>query len=873
MSSIILESVRVAILGAILGLLLWTGHRYRLKNQRGWGFIVAGFGLILFGGVMDVTDNFDYLSRFVVVGDTAVQAVLEKFVGYLLGFVLLFLGLWHWLPMVASATQGVASSRPFSMTPTAILIGVGVIVAAIGFGIAQKNYDAQAQEDLKKHGVHYSALLSASIDRRLDSIRGVANLYAASEGVTRDQFHTFTGQTISSNFGLVALEWIPRVTAAERTDYERAARRDGHLDFQISEETADETLIAAKPRDEYYPVFYAAAVPGDEPLLGLDRASNPAWREAMVRARDTGKTVITRAYHQQSTGGSHIAILAFEPVYGTGIAPDTIVRRRDALTGFVLGVIHIDELVMAALDNDGAPTPFDVALIDDAAPAGANLLGHFPSPLRQQPMPAPTVEDYRQGAIHSMTVDVADRQWSMSFKPLPASLGERGTLTSWAVAAVAVLLSMLLAQYLFAERNRSIEVEQLVADRSRELSASNLALETEMAERQRMEQQLVQTQKMEAMGQLTGGIAHDFNNLLMVIDGYARRAALKIGEDETVETCVQEVLKATERATKLTMQLLSFSRRQVMEKRVFRIEQAVTDVKGLLLRSVGEDYQLRFEIQDQKACVKTDSGEFGQAILNLVNNARDAMSNGGVIVVGTRIVELDEKYTQRYRDMNPGRYVEIYVTDYGEGIYEDILPRIFEPFFTTKEQGKGTGLGLAMVYGFAQQSGGSIEVESIVGEGTTFQIYLPIVEYDPTTTTSEVDEMHFGKGETILLVEDDESLLTLTQFTLEDLGYKVLKAENGIEALEVEEDHEGTIDVLLSDVIMPSMGGFEAAEIIRERRPDIKIVFMSGYPNRGQKMGKGIPEQSEFLQKPILPDHLARVIRNEIYNEDLRLPA
>ncbi len=873
MSHIILEIVRVAILGAVLGLLLWTGHRYRLKNLRGWGFIVAGFGLLLFGSIMDVTDNFDYLSQFVVVGDTAVQAVLEIFVGYLLGFVLLFLRLWHWLPMLASATQRIASSRPFSMTPTAILVGVGVVVAAIGFAIAQQNHDARAREDLKKHGVHYSALLRASIDRHLDSVRGVANLYAASDVVTRNEFHTFTRQTMASNFGLVALEWIPRVTTAERADYERAAQRDGHPDFQISEETADETLVPSKPRDEYYPILYAVAVPGEELLLGLDRAANPAWRAAMELARDTGKAVITRAYSQQSAGGGHIAILAFEPVYGTGTAPHTIVKRQDALTGFVLGVIHIDELVMAALDHDGAPMPFDVALIDDAAPAGASLLGHYPSPLRREPMPAPTVEDYRQDAVQSMTVDVADRQWSLSFKPLPASLGEHGTLTSWAVAAVAVILSILLAQNLFAKRNRSIEVEQLVADRSRELSASNLALETEMAERLRMEQQLVQTQKMEAMGQLTGGIAHDFNNVLMVIDGYARRAALKIGDDETVETCVQEVLKATERATKLTRQLLSFSRRQVMEKRFFRIGQAVTDVKGLLLRSVGEDYKILFEIQDQKACVESDSGEFGQAILNLVINARDAMPNGGVIVVGTRIVELDEENTQRYRDMNPGRYVEIYVTDYGEGIYEDILPRIFEPFFTTKERGKGTGLGLAIVYGFAQQSGGSIEVDSTLGEGTTFQIYMPIVEYDPTTTTSEVDEMHFGNGETILLVEDDESLLTLTQFTLEDLGYKVLMAGNGIEALEVEEDHEGTIDVLLSDVIMPSMGGFEAAEIIRERRPDIKIVFMSGYPNRGQKMGKSIPERSEFLQKPIQPDHLAKVIRNEIYNEDLRLPA
>ena len=758
--------------------------------------------------------------------------------------------------------------------PIFLVLLLGISSSIFLFFFLGDNYEKEllAQQYTDRAAPHVVVVRKA-IDRYLEVVYSISGLYAASDKVQRDQFGAFVERSLARYTGIQALEWIPRIEAAERATYEQQARRDGHANFRIRERGPSGDMVPAAPREAYYPVYFVEPLQGNARALGFDLASNPARLAALENARDSGRAVATQRITLVQETGKQFGFLVFVPLYNDDTVPTTIEKRRAALTGFALGVFRIGDILETTMQDQTAPSEFDIYLFDESAQPGQRLLYYSPSSLREGPVEPLPEEDVFTGNEYTASFDVAGRRWTMVLKPVQGTLSGHLSVMSWVIAAFGILLTVLLVLYLGSARKRTWDVERQVADRSRELSASNLALETEMAERQRMEQQLVQTQKMEAMGQLTGGIAHDFNNLLMVIDGYARRAALKIGDDETVETCVQEVLKATERATKLTMQLLSFSRRQVMEKRVFRVEQAVTDVKGLLLRSVGEDYKIRFEIQDQKACLESDSGEFGQAILNLVNNARDAMSNGGVIVVGTRIVELDEKHTQRYRDMNPGRYVEIYVTDYGEGIYDDVLPRIFEPFFTTKEQGKGTGLGLAMVYGFAQQSGGSIEVESTVGEGTTFQIYLPIVEYDPATTTSEVDEMHFGNGETILLVEDDESLLTLTQFTLEDLGYKALKAGNGIEALEVEEDHEGTIDVLLSDVIMPSMGGFEAAEIIRERRPDIKIVFMSGYPNRGQKMGKSIPERSEFLQKPIQPDHSAKVIRNEIHNDDLRLLA
>ena len=385
-----------------------------------------------------------------------------------------------------------------------------------------------------------------------------------------------------------------------------------------------------------------------------------------------------------------------------------------------------------------------------------------------------------------------------------------------------------------------------------------------------LEQQLVQAQKMEAIGQLTGGIAHDFNNLLMVIDGYAHRAARNPDDTAATAGALHEVLKATEKAAKLTSQLLSFSRRRVMEKRVFRIEDNLLGIKELLGRSVGELYDLRFAIDDAGACVETDPGEFAQAILNLAVNARDAMGKGGNIVVGTRVVELDAAFTQTHQNMSPGRFVEVYVEDHGHGIDPETLKRIFEPFFTTKDQGKGTGLGLTMVYGFAQQSGGCVEVRSVPNEGTLFQVYLPVVDRKPAEIAAEVEEIHHGKGETILLVEDDEAVLALTRDLLEDLGYTVLTAGTGLEALEIDEEHDGHIDLLLSDVVMPALGGFEVAEMIRERRPDTRIVFMSGYPNRNNTGGK-MPAGAQFLQKPVKANRLARVIRMVLDSTDLGL--
>jgi PAS domain S-box-containing protein len=392
-----------------------------------------------------------------------------------------------------------------------------------------------------------------------------------------------------------------------------------------------------------------------------------------------------------------------------------------------------------------------------------------------------------------------------------------------------------------------------------------IVMHTDITHRREAEGRLRHSQKMEAIGQLTGGIAHDFNNLLMIVDGYTRRAANNLHDEEIAKTSIDQVLTATDKAANLTKQLLVLSRRQVMEKEVFRVDDTLTEMRELLGRSLSEQFKLSLELGAGEACIETDPGDLGQAIINLVVNARDAMPTGGEIVIGSRVTVLDEALAATHADIGAGSFVEIFVKDQGSGIDKVTRQRIFEPFYTTKEQSKGTGLGLAMVYGFSKQSDGTVEVLSSPGEGSTFTIYLPLVDREPAIPADdEIEEVFRGEGETILLIEDDKALLDLTREMLVEIGYNVVTATDGLEAIEVDEVDEHAIDLLLSDVVMPGLGGFEAAEIIRQRRPDMKVVFMSGYPARGDDAAADVPENAQFLQKPVRASHLAQVLRREL---------
>lgn len=350
--------------------------------------------------------------------------------------------------------------------------------------------------------------------------------------------------------------------------------------------------------------------------------------------------------------------------------------------------------------------------------------------------------------------------------------------------------------------------------------------------RQRMlEEQLRQAQKMEAVGQLAGGVAHDFNNLLTVINGCAELLSARLHADEVGLRLAGDISKAGNRAAALTKQLLAFGRRQILQTIVFGVAAAVMNVERMLRRLIGEDIELVATLAPDLPSVKTDPDQLAQALINLAVNAQDAMPQGGRLTVEGTSVELTADQLATHLEIIPGRYVLLSVADTGHGMDATTRERIFEPFFTTKEVGKGTGLGLAMVYGFVKQSGGHIEVQSQPGQGTTFHLYLPACGGRPTMTGGQgctrVDTTRCR--ETILVAEDEPQVRRLIKKILEDAGYTVLDAGSGLEALERCREHLGPIDVLVTDVVMPGMSGRRLSDSLRILRPGIKVLYVSGH--------------------------------------------
>jgi PAS domain S-box-containing protein len=381
------------------------------------------------------------------------------------------------------------------------------------------------------------------------------------------------------------------------------------------------------------------------------------------------------------------------------------------------------------------------------------------------------------------------------------------------------------------------------------------------------EEQLRQSQKMESIGTLAGGIAHDFNNLLTAINGYSELALRKLEADHPVRSKIEEIKKAGERAAALTRQLLAFSRKQLLQPRVLDLNSVVTGMGKMLPRMIGEDIDLRIELDSSLGQVKADPGQIEQVILNLAVNARDAMLDGGYLTIKTGNVHFDRKLSKRRLVVEPGHYVMLSVSDNGCGMDAETRTHIFEPFFTTKEVGKGTGLGLSTAYGIVKQSGGSVWVYSEVGLGTTFKIYLPRVDEVLEVEESSEDSRAVGRGnETILLVEDEDMVRDLSKEILEAYGYSVIAAPNGQEGLRICKEFEGPIDLMITDVVMPQMSGRELAENIGTLRPDTRVLYMSGFTNDAVVRHGVLDDGMCFIQKPFSPDSLALKAR-EVLNQ------
>jgi two-component system cell cycle sensor histidine kinase/response regulator CckA len=399
-------------------------------------------------------------------------------------------------------------------------------------------------------------------------------------------------------------------------------------------------------------------------------------------------------------------------------------------------------------------------------------------------------------------------------------------------------------------RNKNGEVEKLII------------VNRDVSERRLLERQFLQAQKMEAVGRLSGGVAHDFNNLLGVIIGYAELLEETTATSASSRESVDQILSAGRQAASLTKQLLAFSRQQVLEPKIVDVNAIVQDTQKMLRRLIGEDIELVTQLDGAASKVKVDQAQLQQAIINMAVNARDAMPNGGQLRIQTDNCEMDEEATRKHQyPVLLGSYVRIRISDDGVGMNAETLARAFEPFFTTKEKGKGTGLGLAMVYGFVKQSGGYIDLASELGLGTTLTIYLPQVEQHNENESALISkESPAGKG-TILLVEDDAPLRQLTVRLLQSLGYRVFDAEDAASALAISDAAKENIDLLLTDVVLPKINGRALSETLQKKRPTLRVLFTSGYT--GQIVGKGniLEENCHFLPKPYTRSCLAQKVR------------
>ncbi len=392
-----------------------------------------------------------------------------------------------------------------------------------------------------------------------------------------------------------------------------------------------------------------------------------------------------------------------------------------------------------------------------------------------------------------------------------------------------------------------------------------LAVKKDITEQKALEEQLRQSQKMEAIGLLAGGIAHDFNNLLTIINGYSGIILSEVDRFNPVFEKVRQIMAAGERAASLTRQLLAFSRKQVLSPEVIGINNLISRMEMLLRRLIGEDIDLVMLYSDQLKSVKADQGQIEQVIMNLVVNARDAMPTGGCLTFETKNLLIDEHHAAFHTDIEPGDYVMIRISDTGMGMSEKIRDQIFDPFFTTKEPGKGTGLGLSTVYGIVRQSRGLIQVSSEAGKGTAFEIYLPALDETNVSAARNTPVDSVRGSETIMVVEDEESVRELTVLALTHLGYQVIQAENGIEALERIEEKPDQIQMVLTDMVMPQMGGPELAEKIIQSYPAIRLVFISGYTEQSNVDSRIHGKKIDFIQKPFSIHRLAQKIR-EIFD-------
>lgn len=702
-----------------------------------------------------------------------------------------------------------------------------------------------------------------AVDRKLEEsleiLRCVEGLYHTVPEMKRNVFRTFVTPLFSRHPGIQAVSWNRIVSQEERAMVEESLRAEGLPDFRFKELDSFGRLVTAGERPEYVVVQYIEPFQNNALALGFDISSEATRAEALRRATRSGTGASTAPLKLVQDLGEERSVLIYWPIYKEPGGPVPS-KRSERPVAFGTGAFRLKDIVGAALgsvDRSG----LTIRILDEETHNGKTVLYEDPA--------ESAVRHSRGELRYRESFDVQGRSWSFECRSAPAYLALAGSWRAWTVLAAGLLFAAVLGAFLLSMTGRAVVLERLGTERVSELSKANQALEREVAERRTVEDALVQTeselrqsQKMDAIGKLAGGIAHDFNNLLTPILGYCELVRNKLVPCDPLREDIQQITYSAEQAARLTRQLLVFSRKDVVQPKVLDLNVVLGEMQKMLKRVIREDIQLECVLRAGLWNVEVDPGQIEQLIINLVVNARDAMPQGGKLTIETMNYELTPDLAQKREDLAPGDHVMMAVSDSGTGMAPEVRAHLFEPFFTTKEEGKGTGLGLSTVYGIVKRARGHISVYSELGQGTSFVIYFPrVIGHSETRSAGTTSVQRLNGTENVLIVEDDSVVRRLLGTILRSHGYVVSEASDGGEAFSLMQTNALSVQLIITDIVMPKMGGMELFLLLSASNIHVKFLCMSGYPE-GAAIGQGlIREDIPFIHKPFTPTGLLRKVR------------
>jgi signal transduction histidine kinase/ActR/RegA family two-component response regulator len=739
-----------------------------------------------------------------------------------------------------------------------VTVAVGVCLTLALFIVMLRFERREKQAVFNEASSHLVEAIRRSVER-IELVHEIIRQdFYGSPSVSSEEFSLCSEPCLAYVPSLKVLQWAPRVSNAEREAFLKQTRQSGLKGFNIVQPDAAGHLTIAPTRAEYFPILYAASKTGFQASFGWDFASNPALRQAIDECRDKNTYVVSPLVDLSQFGIRHPVVQTFLPVYDHPKELRTVDDRRRHFRGVLVGLCQVDDLVINALNYAENPRGIDLAVFDGSANDRSLLHLHASRTRFDYEKVSNEAAVLTPNGIHAtVPLNVGHREWLLVCTPAPNFFAAHLSWRSWAVLIAGLCITFAVASRVNAMATRTARIERIVDERTAEL--------------RKKDEQLRQSQKLEAVGALAGGIAHEFNNLLQGITGYTRYALEALKPDQQAYRDLECVLEASDRAAALTRQLLSFSRRETMDRTVLETNQTIDGIVKMLHRLLGEQIEIKLIAGKDIAPILADAGSLQQVLLNLCLNARDAMPMGGEIIIKTQSMCLTQEYADLYDGMKPGHYVEISVTDTGFGMPPEVRDRIFEPFFTTKPVGKGTGLGLAMVYGIVQQHEGAIHVYSEVGRGTTFKIYIPACQTpsDQHKETAPASPQKCRGSEIILLAEDDPMVRDIGRQVLQRNGYTVIAAVDGEDAVAKFAAHKNDIGAVMLDVVMPRLNGHDVYQRIKELRPDIPVLFCSGYDPDSSQSNFIVREHLRLVEKPYDPAVLLRTLREVLDAESL----